>query len=95
MPRSSSRWPRAWDDPYQELWGGVSDIFQALTLVFGGTSVVGLRHAVSKLENSSVVGLRHAVADDSRPATRSGNPLTAREFFNIRRPDRPFGQFTR
>ena len=28
--------------------GGVAEIFQALTLVFGGASVVGLRHAVSK-----------------------------------------------
>jgi hypothetical protein len=29
--------------------GGVSEIFQALTVVFGGASVVGLRHAVSKV----------------------------------------------
>jgi hypothetical protein len=29
--------------------GGVAEIFQALTLVFGGASVVGLRHAVSKV----------------------------------------------
>jgi len=29
--------------------GGVTEIFQALTLVFGGASVVGLRHAVSKV----------------------------------------------
>jgi hypothetical protein len=58
----------------QNYAGGVSDIFQALTLIFGGTSVVGLRHAVSKLENSGEVGLRHAVADDSRPSSPAGNP---------------------
>lgn len=29
--------------------GGASEILQALTLVFGGASVVGLRHAVAKL----------------------------------------------
>jgi hypothetical protein len=28
---------------------GVSEIFQALTLAFGGASVVGLRHAVAKV----------------------------------------------
>ncbi len=53
--------------------GGVSEIFQALTLVFGGTSVVGLRHAVSKLESAGEVGLRHAVADDNRPGSMAGN----------------------
>jgi hypothetical protein len=31
--------------------GGVSEIFQALTLVFGGASVAGLRSAVSKLSD--------------------------------------------
>jgi hypothetical protein len=30
--------------------GGFSEVFQALTLIFGGTTVVGLRHAVAKLE---------------------------------------------
>jgi hypothetical protein len=29
--------------------GGVSEILQALTLVFGGASVAGLRHAVAQL----------------------------------------------
>lgn len=43
--------------------GVVGQIFQALALTFGGTSVVGLRHAVAKLEESSKVGLRHAVAN--------------------------------
>jgi hypothetical protein len=43
--------------------GLTSGIFQTLTLVFGGTSVVGLRHAVAKLEGAGTVGLRHAVAD--------------------------------
>ena len=28
---------------------GISSIFQALTLVFGGASVAGLRHAVAKV----------------------------------------------
>jgi hypothetical protein len=28
---------------------GVSTIFQALTLIFGGASVAGLRHAVAKV----------------------------------------------
>lgn len=32
--------------------GGASEIFQALTLIFGGASVVGLRHAVAKLSDS-------------------------------------------
>jgi hypothetical protein len=53
--------------------GGISEIFQAMTLIFGGTSVVGLRHAVSKLESSSEVGLRHAVADDARPSSTVGD----------------------
>jgi hypothetical protein len=30
--------------------GGFSEVFQALTLIFGGTTIVGLRHAVAKLE---------------------------------------------
>jgi hypothetical protein len=33
--------------------GGVAEICQALTLVFGGASVVGLRHAVSKMTKPS------------------------------------------
>ena len=28
---------------------GIADIMQALTLIFGGTAVVGLRHAVAKV----------------------------------------------
>jgi hypothetical protein len=36
--------------------GGISEIFQALTLIFGGASVVGLRQAVSKLSNASEGG---------------------------------------
>jgi hypothetical protein len=28
---------------------GVADILQAMTLIFGGTTVVGLRHAVAKV----------------------------------------------
>jgi hypothetical protein len=32
--------------------GGVSEIFQALTLIVGGASIVGLRHAVAKLSDS-------------------------------------------
>lgn len=28
---------------------GIADILQALTVVFGGTAVVGLRHAVAKV----------------------------------------------
>ena len=43
--------------------GDVSEIFQALTLVFGGTSVVGLRHAVAKASRPGEADLRHAVAD--------------------------------
>ncbi len=31
---------------------GVADILQALTVVFGGTAVVGLRHAVAKVPTS-------------------------------------------
>jgi hypothetical protein len=42
---------------------GIPEVFQALTLLFGGTSIVGLRHAVSKATNSGEVDLRHAVAD--------------------------------
>lgn len=53
--------------------GGVSEVFQALTLIFGGTSVVGLRHAVSKLENATAVGLRHAIADERRPGSTAGD----------------------
>jgi hypothetical protein len=32
---------------------GLSQIFQALLLLFGGTSVVSVRHAISKLEVQS------------------------------------------
>ncbi len=53
--------------------GIVSQIFQALTLIFGGTSVVGLRHAVAKLEGSGEVGLRHAVADGTPNSSTAGN----------------------
>ncbi len=35
--------------------GGIVEIFQAMTLIFGGASIVGLRHAVAKLERSSTV----------------------------------------
>ncbi len=35
--------------------GGIAEIFQVMTLVFGGASIVGLRHAVAKLENPSKV----------------------------------------
>jgi FtsH-binding integral membrane protein len=35
--------------------GGIAEIFQVITLVFGGASIVGLRHAVAKLENPSKV----------------------------------------
>jgi hypothetical protein len=31
---------------------GVTDILQALTLIFGGATVVGLRHAVAKVPAS-------------------------------------------
>ena len=53
--------------------GVVSRIFQALALIFGGTSVVGLRHAVAKLEGTSEVGLRHAVADGPPDNSTAGN----------------------
>jgi hypothetical protein len=53
--------------------GIVSQILQALTLIFGGTSIVGLRHAVAKLEGSSKVGLRHAVADGTPNSSTAGN----------------------
>jgi hypothetical protein len=43
--------------------GGIQEIFQALTLAFGGSSIASLRHAVSKLTDSGDVDLRHAVAD--------------------------------
>jgi len=45
--------------------GGLSEAFQALTLIFGGTTVVGLRHAVAKMEAPSPTGLRHAVATET------------------------------
>jgi hypothetical protein len=44
--------------------GGLSTIFQALAVVFGGTSVAGLTSAVARLGRPQVQGLRHAVADD-------------------------------
>jgi hypothetical protein len=53
--------------------GIVSQIFQAFTLIFGGTSLVGLRHAVAKLEGPSEVGLRHAVADGTPQSSTAGN----------------------
>jgi hypothetical protein len=45
--------------------GGFSELFQALTLIFGGASIVGLRHAVAKIEGPGPVGLRHIVADST------------------------------
>jgi hypothetical protein len=36
--------------------GGVSEILQALTLVFGGASVVGLRYAVAQVSTSGPGG---------------------------------------
>jgi hypothetical protein len=54
--------------------GGVSEIFQALTLIFGGTSVVGLRHAVAKVSSSGEADLRHAVADKTSPSNTSRSP---------------------
>jgi hypothetical protein len=36
--------------------GGISEILQALTLVFSGASVVGLRHAVAKVSDSGQDG---------------------------------------
>ncbi len=53
--------------------GIVSQLFQALILIFGGTSVVGLRHAVAKLERPSQVGLRHAVAENCPNSNIAGN----------------------
>ena len=44
--------------------GIVSQSFQALTLFFGSTSIVGLRHAVAKLDGPGQVALKHAVADE-------------------------------
>jgi hypothetical protein len=32
---------------------GAADIMQALTLIFGGTAVVGLRHAVAKVHTQA------------------------------------------
>ena len=34
----------------QNYSGGVTQIFQALLLLFGGASVVGMRHAIAKLD---------------------------------------------
>jgi hypothetical protein len=39
--------------------GGISEIFQALTLVFGGASIVGLRHAVAKLPRGVLDAAMH------------------------------------
>jgi hypothetical protein len=33
---------------------GVTDILQAVTLIFGGTTVVALRHAVAKVPTSTI-----------------------------------------
>jgi hypothetical protein len=55
--------------------GIVSQIFQALILIFGGTSVVGLRHAVAKLEGPGQVGLRHAVAENTPNSNVAGNTV--------------------
>ena len=43
----------------KEYGPGISEIFQALTLAFGGASVVGLRHAVAKVPTSVVEANRH------------------------------------
>lgn len=44
--------------------GGVSEILQALTLVFGGASVVGLRSAVAKLSDPDQGGASRAAEAD-------------------------------
>lgn len=38
---------------------GVTDILQALTLVFGSASVVGLRHAVAKVPTGVIEAAGH------------------------------------
>jgi hypothetical protein len=37
---------------------GATDLLQALTLVFGGASVVGLRHAVAKVPTNVLVAAK-------------------------------------
>jgi multidrug transporter EmrE-like cation transporter len=38
---------------------GLTDILQALTLIFGGASVVGLRHAVAKVPTGVLKAAGH------------------------------------
>ena len=57
---------------------GLSQIFQGLTVVFSGASVVGVRHAVAKVENqggASMANVRHAVAgyEDRSPEVTPGS----------------------
>jgi hypothetical protein len=35
----------------QNYAGGLAQIFQTLLLLFGGASIVGMRHAIAKLED--------------------------------------------
>jgi hypothetical protein len=51
--------------------GGISDILQALTLIFGGTTVVGLSNAVAKLSAGAQAGPVQPVVDDARPAVKA------------------------
>jgi hypothetical protein len=40
--------------------GGATDILQALTLIFGGTAVVSLRHAVEKVPSGVIDAAKRA-----------------------------------
>ena len=60
--------------------GGLSTIFQALAVVFGGTSVAGLTSAVARLGRPQVQGPRHAVSEDpggSKATTGSQSKLSS------------------
>ena len=88
------------DDPDQgTMAGGISEIFQALALVFSGASVVGLRLAVAEL--SALSQAIHGQATGTTPArapaparprvrhrARGQGELTARGAPRHARPDR-------
>jgi hypothetical protein len=60
---------------------GLSQIFQAMTVVFGGASVASVRHAVSKVEGAAqpvnpAASVRHSISK-AEPAAQLANPAAS------------------
>lgn len=59
------------------LGGGIPELFQILSVVFGGASLVGLRTALARLESLFQGGSTPAPAPTPAPAVNNGQPAKA------------------